>query len=212
LSNNLTGSGDTQGALADVVGDAQLLAHSGGLGLPASASELTVLVVTDSAENHGQSLVTSNRIVGAEGLGVIALDVFGVGAEIHVASVPGSALDVVELVVVSIDANLLVSHIAGDDAVDDGSNLGTGDGTLGNEAAILVALEYLQSGQNLNGFFISAVDLVTVREGIGGGHQREAHDHSQDQCENLLQISHGGCFLLLNFLERKALIMDFFVQ
>src|SRR5699024_7810146 len=35
LSNNLSGSSDTQGALADVVGDAQLLAHSGGLGLPA---------------------------------------------------------------------------------------------------------------------------------------------------------------------------------
>ena len=177
----------------------QLLANSGSLNSPVGTGELAVLVVTDSTQDHGQGLVTSDRVIGTKGLGVIALDVLGIGAVVDVASVPRGALDVVKLVVVGIDVLLGIGHIAGSDAVDDSGDLSTGDGTLGLEAAIIVALEHLQVGQNGDGLIISGVHVGVVREGVGGGHQRHAHDQSQDQRENLLQISHGGCFLLLIF-------------
>src|SRR5699024_7577689 len=118
LGHDLTGGGNAQGAGGDVLGDAALLAHSGGLHLPVGAGELTVLVVTQSTQDHGQSLIPGDGVIGAESTGVVALDVLGVGAEVDVAGVPRGRRDVVELVVVGIDADLGVSHIAGDDAVD----------------------------------------------------------------------------------------------
>ena len=117
---------------------------------------------------------------------------------------------ILELGIVGIDAVLPVGHIAGDDAIDDSGNLSAGDGTLGLEAAVIVALEYLQAIEDGHGGLIGIRDLLIVRKGIGGGHQREAHDQSQDQCENLLQISHGGCFLLLNFLGQKSRTWTYF--
>src|SRR5699024_4951326 len=88
LGHDLTGGGNAQGAGGDVLGDAALLAHSGGLHLPVGAGELTVLVVTQSTQDHGQSLIPGDGVIGAEGTGVIALDVLGVGAEVDVAGVP----------------------------------------------------------------------------------------------------------------------------
>ena len=172
--------------------------------MPVGAGELTVLVVTQSAQDHGQSLIPGDGVIGAEGTGVVALDVLGVGAEVDVAGVPRGRRDVVELVVVGVDADLGVSHIAGDDAVDDGGDLSAGDSALGQEAAVIVALEHLQAGQDSHGGLVGIRDAVVIREGVGGGHQRQAHDQSQGQCENLLQISHCGFFLLLNFLGKKV--------
>src|SRR5699024_9289860 len=53
LGHDLAGGGHAQGAGGDVLGDAAALAHSGGLHLPVGAGELTVLVVTQSAQDHG---------------------------------------------------------------------------------------------------------------------------------------------------------------
>src|SRR5699024_7463357 len=52
LGHDLTGGGNVQGAGGDVLGDAALLAHSGSLDGPVGAGELTVLVVTQSTQDH----------------------------------------------------------------------------------------------------------------------------------------------------------------
>src|SRR5699024_88381 len=126
---------------------------------PAGAGELVVDVIAHGTQDHGEGLVTSDGVIGTKGLVVIALDVLGVGAVVDVAGVPRGALDIVEGVVVSIEADLGVVHIAGSDAVQDGSDLGAGDGTLGHEGlAVVVALEHAKVGQNGDGFIVSGID------------------------------------------------------
>ena len=198
LGHGLTGGGAAQGALGDVLQNAAVACGGGGLNLPAGTGELVVPVVADGTQDHGQSLVAGHVLLGLEhglAVGVIAyaLDVLGVGAVVDVASIPGVAGDVAELVVVSVDALLGVGHIAGDDAVDDGGNLGTGDVVLGQEFS-LVAHEHLQPGEDVNGFSVGFADVAQVEliVGTGDGHEGKAHDECQHQCENLLEISHVG--------------------
>ena len=71
--------------------------------------------------------------------------------------------DVAELVVVSVDLDLGVSHIAGGNAVDDGGDLSAGDVSLGGEVrAVVVALEDLQTIEDVDGFPEGFVDLRVV--------------------------------------------------
>ena len=198
LGHGLTGGGAAQGALGDVLQNAAVAGGGGGLNLPAGTGELVVPVIADGTQDHGQGLVAGHVLLGLEhglAVGVVAhaLDVLGVGAVVDVACVPGVAGDVAELVVVSVDALLGVGHIAGDDAVDDGGNLGAGDVVLGQEFS-LVAHEHLQPGEDVNGFSVGFADVAQVELIVGAGdsHEGKAHDECQHQCENLLEISHVG--------------------
>ena len=208
LGNSLTVGILTQSAGHDVLGDLAGLGGAGGLDFPVGTGEAAVGSVADGAQDHGQGGVAGDLGVGVELTAAHALDVLGVGAVVDVASEPGSAGDVGEEVVVSIDADLLVLHVAGDNAVDDGRSLSAGDGPLGLEGTVLVALEDAQALQDFDGRLVFFIDTGRIREvrGAGGSHEGQAHDEGQHHCENLLEISHGGFFLLLNFLERKALI------
>ena len=104
-------------------------------------------------------------------------------------------MDIGETIPVGVDGDLGVGHIAGGDAVDDGGDLSTGDGFLRLVGAVGVALEDLQLGEDVHGFVVGVRDVRFVAEGrVGGDYEREAHNQRQGQCENLLQISHGGLF------------------
>ena len=71
--------------------------------------------------------------------------------------------NVAELVVVSVDLDLGVGDIAGGNAVDDGGDLSAGDVSLGGEVrAVVVALEDLQTIEDIDGFPEGFVDLRVV--------------------------------------------------
>ena len=146
------GQGSLKVGVLHVVGDAQVLGQRGNGGLPSGTGELAVLVIAHHAQDHGQRLVPDDGVIGVEGGGAGALDVLGVGAVAHVSHEPLVAVHVDEVAAVGADLHLLAVHIAGGDAVDDGSHLRAGDGVTGAEAAF-VALEDLQSGPPC-GFFL----------------------------------------------------------
>ena len=198
----LTGSGLAQHSLGHILGDAALIRNGSSTNLPVAAGELAVLVVAHCTQDHCQSFVTSHLALGIKDLVAAALDVAGIGAVVDVSCIPGTVRYVSELTVGGIDRSLAVCHIAGSDAVDDSSHFCAGDVALGLErCAVVVALEHFQAVEDIDGSFIAVADIPIVREGAGGRYEREAHDQRQHQCENLLQISHGGCFLLFIFPE-----------
>ena len=208
LGHGLTVGIAAQGAGGDVLGDLAGLAHAGGLHAPVGAGEAAVGGVADRAQDHSQGGVALNLVVGVEVALAIALDVLGVGAEVDIAGEPGVRGHVLEQTVVRINLDLLILHIAGDDAVDDGGGFRTGDFSVGTEGTVfLVAVKDSKAGEDINGRLEAGI-FLDVREvrGAGGSHEGQAHDEGQHHCENLLEISHGGFFLLLNFLERKVLI------
>ena len=153
--------------------------------LPVSAGELVVLVVADSAEDHGEGLIAGDLVGRAEGLGVVALDETGVGAVANVTGGPLSAVHVGELVVGGVQGGLLVGHVTGVKTVNDRGDLRAGDITGGLEGAIGVALEYLHARENVDSFAVSLIDLVGILEGCVGtdDSQRQSHDQRQNQCE-----------------------------
>ena len=185
LGDQLTGSGRVEVLVLDVLQNAELLGVLRNVELPVSAGELVVLVVADSAEDHGESLIAGDLIGRAEGLGVVALDQTGVGAVANVAGGPLSAVHVGELVVGGVQGGLLVGDVTGVETVDDRGNLRAGDGALRLEGAIGVALEYLHARENVDSFAVSLIDLVGILEGCVGTDdgQRQSHDQRQNQCE-----------------------------
>ena len=199
LSNNLTGGSLAKQGVGDVVGDAALLRDGSGVDLPVAAGELIVLVVADGTQDHGQGLVAGDLPVGVKDLVAAALDVAGVGAVVDVPGVPGAVSHVGEQAPGGVDVLLGVAHVASGDAIDDGRDFGTSDVALGLKSrAIVVALENFQTVQDSDSIGILVADLILVREvrGAGGGHEGKAHNQGQYQGENLLEISHGGSFLL----------------
>ena len=110
----------------------------------------------------GQGGVAGDLGVGVELTAAHALDVLGVGAVVDVASEPGSAGHVGEEVVVSVDADLLVLHVAGDDAVDDGRSLSAGDGTLGLEGTVLIALEEIDETLGYKTFKLEQIEGIVM--------------------------------------------------
>ena len=163
LGDGLTGSGGAKSAGIDILGDLALVGGSGGLDLPVSAGELAVLVVTDNTQDHGQGLVTGDLVAGIELPIAAALDVLGIGAVVDVTGSPVVRGDVAELVVVSVDLDLGVGDIASGNAVDDGGDLSAGDVSLGGEVrAVVVALEDLQTIEDIDGFPEGFVDLRVV--------------------------------------------------
>ena len=200
LGDYLTGSGLTQHSAGDVLADAALIGDAGGTNLPVAAGELAVLVVAHSTQDHGQGFVTGHGSLGVKDLVAAALDVAGVGAVVDVPGIPGAVQHVSELAVGGVDGRLGILHIAGGDTIDNGGHFRTGDVALGLEGrAVVVTLEHFQTIEHGDGVFVGIADVAVIREGAGGGYEREAHDQRQHQCENLLQISHGGFFLLVIF-------------
>ena len=193
LRNHLAGSGGAQQGSGHVLADLQGVGAGGGVDGPVGADELVHLAIPNSAQDHGQGLVACHVVVGTEGAVLVALDVLGVGAVVDVAGIPGAGGDVLKAVPIGVQGYLGIGHIAGGDAVDDGGNLSTGDGILRLVAAIGVAPEHFQLSQDIDGLVISLVDVRLVAESrVGGDYEREAHNQCQGQCENLLEISHGG--------------------
>ena len=206
LGNDLTGGGASQTGLGDVVGDAIAAAIAGSLQPPVVAGELLGVVEADGPQDHHQGLIAGNRGVGVELAAAHTQHQAVVGAVVHVAVVPPVGGDVGEVVRALVQLGVLVVHIAGDDAVQDGRNLGAGDGLAGPEAAV-IALDNLQGGQDVNRFLVGVGDLVAIGEvggrgGVDGDHETQGHHHRQDQREKLFQISHWFCFLLVDFCRR----------
>ena len=185
LGDQLTGSRRVEVLVLDVLQNAELLGVLRNVELPVSAGELTVLVVADSAQDHGESLIAGDLVGRAEGLGVVALDQTGVGAVANVAGGPLSAVHVGELVVGSVQGGLSVLDVARVETVDDRGDLRAGDSALRLEGAIGVALEDLHARENVNSFAVSLIDLVGILEGCVGTDdgQRQSHDQRQNQCE-----------------------------
>ena len=193
LGDDLAGSGGAQQGGGHILADLQGVGAGGGVDGPVGADELVHLAIPNSAQDHGQGLVACHVVVGTEGAVLVALDVLGIGAVVDVAGVPGAGGDVLKAVPIGVQGYLGIGHIAGSDAVDDGGDFGAGDGILRLVAAIGVAPEHFQLSQDIDGLVVSLVDVRLVAESrVGGDYEREAHNQCQGQCENLLQISHGG--------------------
>ena len=189
LGNQLTGSGSVEVHALDILQNAELLGGLSDVELPISAGELIVLVVADSAQDHGESLIAGDLVGGTEGLGVIALDQAGVRAVADVTGCPGSAVHVAELVVGGVQRGLLVGHVRGVQTINDSRDLSAGDVALGLEGigavGVLVAVEHTHAGQHVNSLGIGLVDVLRIlKSGVGTDDgQRQSHDQRQHQCE-----------------------------
>ena len=151
---------------------------------PISAGELTVLVVTDSAEDHGEDFVAGDLAGGLEGTVGIALDQLSVGAVADVALSPTGASHVAELVVGGVHGSLLVGHVCSVQTIDDRGDFRAGDVALGLEGTILITLEHTHAIQNGNRLSVIIADALVILEGcVGADGQRQSHDQSQHHCE-----------------------------
>ncbi len=211
VGHDLTGGGLGQGVGVvgglDVHQDAQGLGQGAHVDLPAHAGELAVLAVAHGAQQHGQHLIAGHVAVGVE-VAVVALDVARVNGEAHVGGEPVGRLHVVEVGGQGgVQRHLGVIHVVGDQAVQDGDGLAAHDLVLRQELAV-VAAEHAHAGQDVNRFLElgqNGIHVGIVRLGIlgvGGDHQGEGHNHRQNQSEELLQVSHWICFLLIIFCSK----------
>ena len=185
LRDELTGGGSVEVNALDVLQNASLLSVLSDVESPVSASELTVLVVTDSTEDHGEDFIARDVAGGLEGAVGIALDELSVGAVADVTGSPASAGHVAELVVRSVQARLVVlGEILSVDTIDDRSHLSAGDVALGLEGTVLITLEHTHAVQDGDGFGIIRRNLIGILEsGVGADGQRQSHDQSQHHCE-----------------------------
>ena len=183
-------AGILTGDLVDTIeghalGKTEALDQLGNIDLPALALDL----VADSAEQQGRPLVAGQLRIGSEGAvahtGDNALS-DAVGDEGHA---PEISLDVGELVGGSSDV-ASAQHLG-----DDSRGLGTGQRALGVEAAIRVALNDLEGGQQFNSFCVLDLVLileVSARKHAEAGHHRQAENEAQ----SLFQSSHCSKLLL----------------
>ena len=184
LRDELTGSGSVQVNALDVVKDLGLLRGLRNMQSPISAGELTVLIVADSAEDHGEDFVTGDLAGGLEGAVGIALDQLSVSAVADVALSPTGTSHIAELVVGGVQGSLSILDVLSVDAIDDRGHLSAGDVALGLEGTVLVALEHTHAVQDGDGFFVGVRNLIGILEsGVGADGQRQSHDQSQHHCE-----------------------------
>ena len=162
----------------------QLLRGLRNMERPVSAGELVVLVVADSAEDHGEDFIAGDLAGRLEGAIGIALDEGGVGAVADVALSPTGTSHVAELVISGIEAGLIVLGDVGSvDTIDDRSYLSAGDVALGLEGTVLITLEHTHAVQNGNSLSVIIADALVILEGVGADGQRQSHDQSQHHCE-----------------------------
>ena len=78
---------------------------------------------------------------------------------------------------------------AEDQVADDLRGRPTGQGPVGTERVVTVAVHDPQSGDDVNGFFVTDVAVVVEVRGAGAdGDQRHGHDQSQHQRKELLHL------------------------
>ena len=183
FSNQLTGSGSVEVDALDVLEHAGLLRGLRNMQRPISAGELTVLVVTDSTEDHGEDFVAGDLAGGLEGTVGIALDQLSVGAVADVALSPTGASHVAELVVGGVHGSLSILDVLSVHAINDRGHLSAGDIALGLEGTVLITLEHTHAIQNGNSLSVIIADALVILEGVGADGQRQSHDQSQHHCE-----------------------------
>ena len=152
-------------------------------------------IVADSGQQHLGSGSGGHGIVGTKGAVTAALDQLGHTAVVDVTGIPGGSGNVGEDLRVLIGDSLIILAVVLDD-IDHLSDFGTGDGVIGTEVALSVALHDVQSVQQLNGVLAILVDAGGILVGIslvGASKGRDGEDHrqSQGQRENFFQSAHG---------------------
>ena len=198
-SGSLTGDGAVQVHVLQAIQDAGLSSDLSDLDSPVGAGELAGLVVADDAQQGGQGLITSQGGVGSIGAVAHALQVASVSSVANIASIPGVSGGVGEACscaackVIGVD----VGDVAGSDAIGDGGQLCAGQVTLGSVGVVANAFQDAQLSCYVNssgvlGRDACAVLVVTQAGSTGGDHQGHCHDQGQNQCQNLLQVSHRG--------------------
>ncbi len=203
LSDHLAGSGSAEVTGSNVLGDAFALGNGSSLELPAlRIGELAGLAVAQGPEQHDQQLIAGDLCARIEGGGRSTDNDTGVLAVVDVTLCPVVAVQVGELALlhVGVVVEILVLDIAGGDTIDQDRSLSAVQGLGGLKRTIVKALENFQLVQHVDSSRVR-IALVHVGElrGAGGSHEGQTHDEGQHQCENLLQISHGGFFLLQIF-------------
>ena len=161
----------------------QLLRGLRNMERPVSAGELVVLVVADSAEDHGEDFIAGDLAGGLEGTVGIALDQLSVGAVADVALSPTGASHVAELVVGGVHGSLSILDVLSVHAINDRGHLSAGDVALGLEGTVLITLEHTHAIQNGNSLSVIIADALVILEGVGADGQRQSHDQSQHHCE-----------------------------
>ena len=188
----------------DVLQHIQLLALLRGLQLPGvGIGELAGLVIAQRTQDHDHQLIAGHLVAGRELVGGSTDNDLGVLAVVDVTPCPVVAVEVGKLGLrhVGVVGHILVLDVAGGDAVNKHRGLSAVQFAGGPEGSVfLIALEYFELVQNGDGSRVG-IAVIHIREarGAGGCHERKAHNEGQHQRENLLQISHGGFFLLFIF-------------
>ena len=192
LSSFLTGDG-----LSDVVISSKAVQQANSLGiahdtgLPVGANvALSSGVEADQAEQHLGSLDAGHVAAGIEGGSVAASNNAGLVAVSNVASGP-TVLGVGKLAGAGIQRADVVAGVG-----QNGHHLGhllTGDGVGGLERAIGITIEDTDSGQDIDGFLIADLIIVSVVADLpGADHGSEAKQSSndQDQSQNFAKVLH----------------------
>ena len=161
----------------------QLLRGLRNMERPVSAGELVVLVVADSAEDHGEDFIAGDLAGRLEGAIGITLDEGGVGAVADVALSPTGASHVAELVVGGVHGSLSILDVLSVHAINDRGHLSAGDVARGLEGTVLITLEHTHAVQNGNSLSVIIADALVILEGVGADGQRQSHDQSQHHCE-----------------------------
>ena len=179
---------DAQNAGIQLVGGGVVGLHVD-VGGPVSTGELEDgAVVAHGHQDHLGGLGTGDDAVGLEGAVAPAVDDAQVGAVLNVLLSP-VATDVAELGGGLGAQNGIDAAVQGDG--DHLGHLGTSDGGLGVEAAIIFTVDDVQRGHGVDGFGVDNVLAVSeVHSGGADGHHASEHNAGQSQAENSLEVLH----------------------
>ena len=163
----------------------------GGLHQPVIAEIGLILEVAQGLQQHQSGLASSDGVVAAEGLGVVAGDdAVGVTGS-HIGLGPGGY-------VAEGRSALVAGHGVVQQVGHDHGHLITGDVGVGVEVAVLVAGHNTDGLENFDGFLILLGRHIDVARAGADYHQAHDHDGSQSQAKSPFQVSHSG-FLLKFF-------------
>ena len=145
-------------------------------------------VSTGELEDGAVVAQSGDDAVGLEGAVAPAVDDAQVGAVLNVLLSP-VATDVAELGGGLGAQNGIDAAVQGDG--DHLGHLGTSDGGLGVEAAIIFTVDDVQRGHGVDGFGVDNVLAVSeVHSGGADGHHANEHDAGQSQAEDPLEVLH----------------------
>ena len=193
----LPGSGVVDGGQI-VGGDGRSSAVAQHIGLPAVAGvALDVSAIADHAQQHLCQLNAGDVAVGIElagGAFVPAAHDAQVGGVVDVAFSPVARGNIGVNGIAFESSGLVVLAVVLQD-VDHLGGLGPSHVSGRVEVALLVALEDVESCQQLDVLNQGSIDLILVVE-RGPSHHGKRHSENHGQRKNFFQSSHGGSFLL----------------